>query len=207
VETNLGFGTGTNTEDAIAFKLTPDGSDLVYSVILGTGSPFGLMYDYAYGIDVDSSGKAYIVGATASVEPPPDATSTTLFPTTDDAFSQQPHFKGGGTFDGFITVLEADPIPLNDTDTSGLIYSTYISGGLDDYLYELVIDDSNLADVSIWVTGTSDSADTNFKASAPFPVTAAPVLDSARDEVTNEPFIQDVYEALLTNPFDSNFNG
>jgi hypothetical protein len=204
---DLGFGAGTNTEDAIVFKLTPDGSDLVYSVILGTGSPDGLMYDYGYGIDVDSLGRAYVVGATSPIEPPLERTATTLFPTTDDAFSQQPHIRGPGSFDGFVSVLEADPIPLNANDLSGLIYSTYISGGDDDYFYEVVVDDTNLADVSIWATGTSKSFDTNFDVSAPFPVAAAPILVSMLEEISLAPFVEDVYLGLSTNPFDDDYNG
>lgn len=206
-QTNLGFGTGTNSEDAIVFKLTPDGSDLAYSVILGGGSPDGVLYDYAFGVEVDSSGRAYVVGATGPIEPPSDSTGTRLFPTTDDAFSQQPHFLGSGVWDGFLSVLAADPIPAFAGDTSGLEYSTYISGGGDDYLYEVAVDDSNLADVSIWATGTSNSFDTNFEFAAPFPVIVAPILVSSLDDETFAPFVEDSFRFLSTNPFDDNYNG
>ncbi|MCZ6675109.1 MAG: SBBP repeat-containing protein, partial [Verrucomicrobia bacterium] len=206
-QTDLGFGAGTNSEDAIVFKLTPDGSDFVYSVILGGGSPDGVMVDYGFGIDVDSTGRAYIVGATFPIEPGAESTGTRLYPTTANAFSLQPHFLGGGSFDGFVTVLEPDPLPAFIGDISGVEYSTYVSGGGDDYLYEVAVNDANPADVRIWVTGTSNSFDTDFELSAPFPIIAAPILDSRLDDETLIPFVEDIFLSLSTNPFDGNYNG
>jgi len=48
---------GGDTYDAYVTKLNPQGTDIVYSTILGSGGD-----DVGYGIDVDSSGNAYVVG-------------------------------------------------------------------------------------------------------------------------------------------------
>ena len=58
-------GAGSNSQittgDAFVFKLSPDGSQAVYSTYLG-----GSADDIACGIAADSSGNAYVVGSTFS---------------------------------------------------------------------------------------------------------------------------------------------
>ena len=71
-------------EDAFVTKLNATGTAVVYSTYLG-----GSSVDAGYGIAVDSSGNAYVTGATAS----------TNFPTTANAF---PAALGGGS-DAFVT--------------------------------------------------------------------------------------------------------
>jgi hypothetical protein len=67
----FGGGTcGTPTQpapcsDAFITKVAPGGSSLVYSTFLG-----GSNYDLGYGIAVDSTGNAYVAGATASFDFP-----------------------------------------------------------------------------------------------------------------------------------------
>ena len=46
-------------EDAFVTKLSPDGSTILYSTILGTGNR-----DFGYGIAVDAIGAAYVIGET-----------------------------------------------------------------------------------------------------------------------------------------------
>src|SRR5438093_1112419 len=78
---------------------------LFYSTYLG-GSDF----DEGLGITVDAAGNAYVVGVTGSID----------FPTTQGAFQTTLASSNG---DAFVT-------KLNSTG-SGLVYSTYLSGGSD----------------------------------------------------------------------------
>jgi hypothetical protein len=82
-------------------RLNPTGTALVYSTYLG-----GTGYENSSGIAVDSSGNAYLTGATDSTD----------FPTTPGAFRTT--FPGFGS--GFAT-------KLNPSGTA-LIYSTYLGG-------------------------------------------------------------------------------
>lgn len=111
---------------------------LSYSTYLG-----GSNFDYAYGIAVDSSGDAYVTGATDSLD----------FPTVGP--TQPP---GGGTctddlqypfncFDAFVA-------KLNPAGTS-LIYSTFLGGSNDDRAAAIAVDSSGNA----YVTGYTVSSD------------------------------------------------
>lgn len=92
---------GGGAHDAYVAKLDPSGSQLVYSTYLGgSGDDVGLA------IAVDSSGSAYVMGATSSTD----------FPTTPGAFQ--------GLLSGGTDVYVAK---LNDRG-SVLLYSTYIGG-------------------------------------------------------------------------------
>ncbi len=87
--------------DAIIFKLSADGSTLLFSTYLG-----GRKVEYADGIAVDASGNVYVCGIT----------------TSDDYPLENPYCVeiGGGDYDGFVT-------KLNPTGNA-LIYSTYLGG-------------------------------------------------------------------------------
>jgi len=108
---------------------------LVYSTYLGgsTGN------DQGNGIAVDSTGSAYIVGATAS----------TNFPTTATAFQKT---FNGGTTDVFVT-------KLNPTG-SALVYSTYLGGTVGDAGMSIAVDNSGNA----YITGQAGS--NNFPTTA-----------------------------------------
>ena len=114
--------------DAFAFKLNATGSALVYSTYLG-----GTDIDDAYGIAVDGSGNAYIVGETASAD----------YPTTAGAFSRTYH----GNNDIFLSKLNATG--------SALVYSTFLGGTLVDNGERVAVDASGNA----YVLGFSSSAD------------------------------------------------
>ena len=84
--------------DAFVAKLTPDGSDVVYSTYLG-----GNQYDQALDVTVDPVGNAYVVGWTFPTANPP------FFPTTPSAY--RPTIVGNA--DGFVVKLSdsaVDPL-------------------------------------------------------------------------------------------------
>jgi len=100
---------------------------LVYSTYLG-----GSGNDWGYGIAVDSSGNAYVIGATDSTD----------FP-TQNAFQRT---YGGGIFDVFVTKLNS---------SGSLVYSTYLGGSGYDWGYGIAVDSSGNA----YVTGLTFSTD------------------------------------------------
>jgi hypothetical protein len=104
--TTLGaFQTALNSEHgAYIAKLTADGSDLVYSTYLAGSDGAG-----GEDITVDADGNAYVVGGTSSVD----------FPVTPGAFDTMHQVTDGN--DGFLAKLNAAG--------SGLVYSTFLSGG------------------------------------------------------------------------------
>ncbi len=116
--------------DAIVTKINPTGTALVYSTYLGAA--FNLEAGAA--IAVDSSGFAYVGGATNGG-----------FPTKAGSFDTS---FNGGSFDGFIS-------KVNTTGTD-LVYSTYLGGSDEDYVFSLAIDGSGNA----YATGFTPS--TNF---------------------------------------------
>ncbi|MEP7290092.1 MAG: SBBP repeat-containing protein [Chloroflexota bacterium] len=111
---------------------------LVYSTYLGSSGD-----DYGQGIAVDSSGSAYVVGETTSIN----------FP-VDNAF--QPTFGGGdGVFgDAFVT-------KMNPAGTA-LVYSTYLGGGGNDKGNGITVDSSGNA----YVAGVAGSANFPITANA-----------------------------------------
>ena len=114
---------------AIVTKFSPDGGSLVYSTYLG-GSRFGTN-DFAFGIVLDSTGAAYVIGATNSTD----------FPTRKPL---QPAL--GGSEDVFIAKIGADG--------STLAYSTYLGGSGEDDPTGITLDASNDA----VVYGTTSSS-------------------------------------------------
>jgi len=106
-QTSCGGGTACSSTHINAFvtKLNSTGTALVYSTYLG-----GSVKDYGYGIAVDASGDAFIVGTATSND----------FPTTPGVY--QPACNGGSCVNGDIFVTELNPTG------SGLVYSTYLGG-------------------------------------------------------------------------------
>ena len=89
-------------EDAFVVKLSPDGSELLYSTFLG-----GASIDFGCGIAVDGAGNAYVAASVDSAN----------LPTTPGTV--QPHF-GGGLTD--VLVAKLDPSGAN------LVFMTYLGG-------------------------------------------------------------------------------
>ena len=121
---------GVVSYDPFVLKLNAAGSALSYSTYLG-----GSYADYVYGLDVDSSGCAYVVGYTYATD----------YPTTAGAWDTT---HNGGWYDAFITKLASNG--------GSLSYSTYLGGSSDDYGYGIALDSNNNA----YVTGETYS--TNF---------------------------------------------
>ena len=121
---------GGNT-DAFVAVLDPQGATLAYSTYLG-----GSLADAATGIAVDSSGAAYVVGQTDSIN----------FPT------QTPfQVARAGGVDAFVAKL--DP---SQSGAASLSFSTYLGGSLNDSAAAVAVDGTGL----VYVTGETSS--TNF---------------------------------------------
>jgi hypothetical protein len=114
------------SRNAFVVKLSPAGNVMLYSTYLG-----GSGADYGYGIAVDSSGNAYVVGDTTSLN----------FPATG--------FQTGfhGVQDAFAAKVSADG--------SHLVYSTYLGGSNTDHGAAIAVDSSGAA----YVTGSTYSVD------------------------------------------------
>jgi hypothetical protein len=112
--------------DGFVAKLSPDGASLAYATYLG-----GTGADVAHEIAVDASGRASMVGQTAS----------TNFPTSASAFQA----TSGGSTDGFVTTLTADG--------SALAYSSYLGGAAADLGFGIDVDPSG----AVYVAGETRS--------------------------------------------------
>jgi len=140
--------------DAFVTRLNATGTALLYSTYYG-----GAQNDSGMGINVDSSGLIYLVGATDSSN----------FPITANA-TQKTFGGGGGQFtyyqtgDGFLAVI--------DPNSTKAVFSTFYGGNLDDGFGSAVLDGKG----SIWLTGntvspnlpvTSNALQTTFSGGGP----------------------------------------
>ena len=114
----------------IVAKLSPDGSSLEYIVnVLGTDEQF------LSGIDVDSSGAAYVTGITLSDN----------FTTTLGAFDREA--PTGSEFKGFLIKIEPDG--------SAISYSTFLGGSAADEPSDLIVDELG----QVYIVGFTHSDD------------------------------------------------
>jgi hypothetical protein len=134
---------GAPCSNAFVTKFNPTGSALVYSTYLG-----GSAGDLASGIAVDSSGNAYVTGATSSIDFP----TANPFQGTCDV--SPPPTGTGSCEDAFVAKLN----PAG----SELVYSTYLGGSHNDYGEGIAVDSSGNA----YVTGVTSSDD--FPTANPF---------------------------------------
>ncbi|MGE3804182.1 MAG: SBBP repeat-containing protein, partial [Gemmataceae bacterium] len=102
--------------DAFVAKVAPDGSSLVYLTYLGGNS-----LDFAYAIDVDSSGNAYIAGGTNS----------TNFPVSGGAYDT----THNGSRDAFVFKLSADG--------QSRVWATYVGASGNDQANSIVVDEND----------------------------------------------------------------
>jgi hypothetical protein len=115
-------------QDGFVAKFSPDGGTLIYSTFLG-----GTGNDQSYGIAVDASSNAYVIGYTASSN----------FPTTPGAYDT----SFNGVYDIFVAKLSPDGAMLG--------YSTFLGGAADDWGRDIAVDGSG----SAYVTGYTASPD------------------------------------------------
>jgi hypothetical protein len=134
-------------------------ASLVYSTYLGGGgdAQSSNLYfaDVAFAIAADSSGRAYVVGLTAS------DTSVAPFPTTPSAYQSSLSSQNGNAF---LTVLDT-----NQIGDASLAYSTYLGGDGPGSIF---------GDIALAVAVDSNGdaylvGETTSDASGPFPTTAS----------------------------------
>jgi len=123
--------------DAFIVKLSPTGSQILYSIVLG-----GSGYDSARGVAVDSAGNVYVTGLTGSPN----------FPTTAGAF--QPNASSFGQSNAFVVKLSPAGI---------VVYSTYLGGASTDVGYAIAVDSTGAA----YVAGSTNSTNFPVTSGAP----------------------------------------
>ena len=147
--TNLVLNRLVGTNTAFVTKLSPGGSNLVYSTLLG-----GNTYDVAEGIAVDAAGSAVVAGFTISTNfPTTNAISADLNAGGNKKNSDYQGKNGVRTiaYDGFVSKLS----PAGNS----LIYSTFLGSTNNDVAYKIACDPAG----SAFVTG--------YTASPEFPYT------------------------------------
>ena len=124
--------------DAFAAKLSPDGTQLLYSTYIGGGGN-----DVVIGMAVDSAGNAYLTGGTTSND----------FPVSNGALQTM---YGGGK--GTVRIAEfntGDAFVMKLSPTGARVYSTYLGGTVDDVGIGIAIDSQG----SAYVVGSTLSPD------------------------------------------------
>lgn len=135
------YQTDQTSNDAFILKLGSGGSTLSYSTYLG-----GSDDETGYGIALDGSNNAYIVGETNSSN----------FPTTTGAYQT----TRGNTYDAFVAKFDT-----TSSGSSSRLYVTYFGGNGGDYGYGIDVDSGNayitgktLSSSSIASSGVWDTA-------------------------------------------------
>src|SRR5439155_25604901 len=130
-------------------------ASLVYSTFLG-----GSTDERAFGIDIDSTGNAYVTGEVSSYPtfPTPPSSDFPIVNAFQSSFNQGNPDPLAGNTDAFLT-------KLNSAGT-GLLFSTFLGGGDNDEATGVTVDNSG----RIYVIGETSS--TNF-----------PVLNAAQSTI------------------------
>lgn len=126
--------------DGFIAKLSPDGSQLVYSSYLGSQELGGL--DYPRGIAVDSEGNATVAGFTASE----------LWPVKN---AVQPALNAAPCPNAFQDRLCFDSVIATFDPNGELLFSSYLGGKFDETTTDVALG----ADGSIYLTGYTESFD------------------------------------------------
>ena len=136
------FIKGKPCSDGILFKLSADGSSLVFSTLLG-----GERIDMITALALDANNNIYVTGATNS----------TAFPIVGSAI--QSTYGGGTCTEDVAACFDAFVAELNP-DASSLLASTYLGGNDNDYGVGIAFDPSG----NVYLAGNSTS--TNFPTTA-----------------------------------------
>lgn len=164
---------GGGTYDAFVAKINPTNapsSQVRYLTYLGGGGK-----DFAFGIAVDGSGNAYVVGETTSTD----------FPLAADL--QSTWFGRGNNFwgDAFITKINAP---------GSLSWSTYLGGADDDWANGVALNGSG----GIYVVGSSFSSD--FPMETPYQSGNAGNSDAILFKLTDSPVTADLQVSVSATP-------
>jgi len=117
--------------DACLVGLSPEGSELIFSVRLG-----GSRREEAACVAVDPAGSAYLAGWTQS----PD------LPTTEEAFDRSPNHRAG--------VLEGDGFVARLDDAGkDLLYATHLGGPGPDRITGMALDAAGIVSLCGWTEG------------------------------------------------------
>jgi uncharacterized repeat protein (TIGR01451 family) len=157
--------------DGFVTKLTADGTSLVFSTYLGGGDD-----DFATGMTIDSAGRIYVAGQSASLD---FITTTNAAQPVNAGTLYDPDFPG---FDAFVTVFQPN---------GALYYSTLLGGssdenGFDAYSFGVAVDRFGM----IYLAGETQSDD--------FPTTVGA-------DITNSAASSDIFIAKI-NPLVSGSN-
>jgi hypothetical protein len=136
--TTCGFS-ASPCSDVFVAKLSPDGSQLIYSTYLG-----GNHWDEGLAIAVDTFGNGYITGLTYSSD----------FPTTPSAFDTTCGTDGNCNSSSCAFIYDAFVVKLDPTG-SALVYSTYLGGSSGEFGRSITVD----AGGNAHVTGVTASTD------------------------------------------------
>lgn len=139
---------------AFVSELDPTGTQLKYSTYLAGSVPF----EFAFGVDVDTTGKIYVTGTTVSTD----------YPTTSVVAPFRPSSPGNVNGTSFITKLD----PIVDGANS-LLYSSYLGGTNGTQIFGdeglgIVADQSHAG--VVYVTGYTDSSAGALSDPTTFPV-------------------------------------
>jgi len=165
---------GGGSYDAFVAKITPanaPSSQLRYLTYLGGGGK-----DFAFGIAVDGSGNAYVVGETTSTDFPLDTPLQSIW------FGSGKNNWG----DAFISKIDKAGYFLN--------WSTYLGGSDDDWANSVVLDGSG----GIYVAGSSFSPD--FPTENPFQPSSAGNGDALLFKLSDSPITADLQIAVSAAP-------
>lgn len=126
---------GVNSYDAFVVKVRPDGSGLVYAGLIG-----GSGNDWGFGVAVDGTGAAYVVGPTES-----NAT-TDGFPANGGPSSD---FQSGFHEDFAMFIAKVKP------DGTGLLYAGYVGRAFKEEPFGLAVDAGGAAYVVGYTAATA----------------------------------------------------
>lgn len=130
------FGVGSFGDGFVA-KFNPSGAAVLFATYWGGSAP-----DIAYAIALDSSGYAYVAGATSSSN----------FPVTTGAFQTK---YAGPPADPTEPDPDGDAFVSKFSPLGAVVWSTYLGGSQADIAYAIALDSAG----NVYLAGTTESSD------------------------------------------------